>query len=157
MDEITQAGWGLPEEANPVDQLSFRGEHLWVHGVHISSRDCPECLKRDNERCVGCSFFDPTTCPLRHDPELRCDLKAILDDYRERLAARRARQRRFISALRAELCAHGRPLHYTVLARMMADRYPALRVTESKVIKALAHYPEVFERTDEGVYQVRTA
>jgi hypothetical protein len=104
---------------------------------------------------VSCSFFDPVSCRLRCDPELRCDLKSILDEYRERLIARRARHRRFINALRAELRAHGRPLHYTVLAQIMADRYPGFRVTESKVLKVLACYSDVFEKTDEGVYQVR--
>lgn len=154
MNDISQAGRNEAEEADLDDQVDYRGEHLWVDGVHITSWDCPECLKRENVRCVRCSFFDPESCRLRCDQELRCDLKSILDDYRERLAAKRARKRRFVSALRTELRAHGRPLHYTVLAQIMADRHPALRVTESKVLKTLAYCSEVFERTDEGVYQV---
>jgi hypothetical protein len=157
MDEISHDGWGGSEEADLADQVSLRGEHLWIDGVHISSWDCPECLRRETVHCVGCSFFDPVSCRLRYDLELRCDLKSILDEYRERLAAKKARQRRLISALRAELRAHGRPLHYTVLAQIMVDRHPALRPTESKVLKTLAFLPEIFEKTDEGVYQVRAA
>lgn len=156
MNDFSQAGWDEYNEADPVEQVDFRGEHIWIDGVHITSWDCPECLKRETVRCVRCSFFDPESCRLRYDPELRCDLRSILDDYRERLAAQKARKRRFINALRAELRAHGRPLHYTVLAQIMADRHPGLRVTESKVLKVLACCSEVFEKTDEGVYQVKS-
>jgi hypothetical protein len=155
MSQISQPEWNELEAAAPDDQISFRGERLFIDGIHITSWDCPQCLKQDNSRCVRCSFFDPVSCRLRYDPELRCDLKSILDDYRERLAARRARKRRFVSNLRAELRAHGRPLHYTVLAQIMADRHPELRPTESKVRTILAYFPEIFEKTDEGVYQVR--
>lgn len=157
MARISQAEWNELEATAPDDQISLRGERLFIDGIHITSWDCPQCLKRDNSRCVRCSFFEPASCRLRYDPELRYDLKAILDEYRERLCARRTRQRKFVSVLRAELRAHGRPLHYTVLAKIMADRHPALRATQSKVLKALACFPEVFEKTDEGVYQVRTA
>jgi len=38
---------------------------------------------------------------------------------------------------------------------MMADRHPALWVTESRVYKTLACFPEIFEKTDNGVYQAR--
>jgi len=157
MNEIPREDWDASEEADLLDQISLRGEHLWIDGVHISSWDCPDCLRRETVRCVRCSFFDPESCRLRHDPELRCDLKSILDEYRERLAVRRARQRRFVNALREELRAHGRPLHYTILAQIMADRHPGFRVTESKVLKVLACCSEVFEKTDDGVYQVKLA
>lgn len=157
MNDLSQAGWNEPEEADLDDQVDFRGEHLWVEGVHITSWDCPECLRQEIVQCVRCSFFDPESCRLRYDRELRCDLKSILDDYRERLAAKKARKRRFVNALRAELRAHGRPLHYTVLAQIMADRYPGLRPTESKVRTTLAFLPEIFEKTDEGVYQAKAA
>ena len=157
MDEgVSQPGLGKLEEADPLDFVNFRGEHLWIDGVHISSWDCPECLKREIVQCVRCSFFIPVTCRLRYDPELRCDLRAILDEHRELLAARSARQRQFISALRAELCAHGRPLHYTVLAQIMIDRHPAFGATEWGVLKLLAGYPNIFDKTGDGVYQART-
>lgn len=157
MDEVLYDGWGVFDEADPDDRVGIYRGRLYIDGIHISPWDCPDCLKRDVGRCSQCSFFDPVSCRLRYDPQLRCDLKSILAEYRDRLLARRARQQRFVKALRAELSAHGRPLHYTVLARIIADRYPALRATESKVLKVLMRFPEVFERVDEGVYQVRTA
>lgn len=169
MARISHVEWHELEAASPDDQISFRGERLLVEddqisfrggrllidGVHITSWDCPQCLKLDNSHCVRCSFFEPASCRLRYDLELRYDLKAILDEHRERRCARKTWQRKFVAVLRAELRAHGRPLHYTVLAKIMADRHPALRATESKVLKALACLPEIFEKTDEGVYQAK--
>lgn len=155
MDEVVLAQWGLLDEGDSADRICLRGEHLWIDGIHISPWDCPECLRREISRCMGCSFFDPLLCRLRYDPELRCDLRSILDDIRERMDAIRIEQRQFSIALCAELRAHGRPLHYTVLAKMTADRYPELRVTESRVYKTLACFPEIFDKIDEGVYQLR--
>lgn len=157
MNKIMQARWNPPEDIDSDEQVGIYGGRLYVDGIHISVWDCPDCLKRGTGRCGVCSFFEPASCRLRYDPELRCDLKAILDEYRERLRARRARQRRFVNALRAELRVHGRPLHYTVLAQIMADRHPGLRPTESKVLRVLVCFPEVFEKVDEGVYQVKLA
>jgi hypothetical protein len=155
MDDITLAQWNLLEGADSEDRICLRGEHLWIDGIYISPWDCPECLRRDTSRCIGCSFFDPMLCRLRFDPEVRCDLKSILDDIRERMDAVRIEQGQFSIALSVELRAHGRPLHYTVLAQMMSDRHPALRVTESRVYKTLACFPEIFEKIDEGVYQLK--
>ena len=157
MDEFSEVEREELQEAGLSDQIDFRGEHLWIDGVHITSWDCPDCLYHNHGRCLGCSFFDPGTCRLRDDWELRHDLKVILGDYRERLFALRGRQERFVSALHTELQAHGRPLHYTVLAQMMADRHSTLQVTETKVLMTLVHHSEVFEKIDEGVYYLRSA
>jgi hypothetical protein len=161
MNDFSQAGLDEYNEADPVHQVRFRGEHLWIDGVHISPWDCPVCLKRENGRCVRCSFFDPASCRLRHDTELKCDLKSILDEYRERRAARLRRKTTprlaILRALQAELRAHGRPLHYTVLTRIVADRYPRLQATETNVVRVMSSHPEMFEKTAEGVYQVRAA
>jgi len=155
MNQNTLDQWDLSEGTDSEDRICLRGAHLWIDGIHISPWDCPECLRRDSPRCLGCSFFDPISCRLRYDAELRCDLQSILGDIRERLDAIRTEQGQFVSALCVELRAHGRPLHYTILAQMMADRHPALWVTESRVYKTLACFPEIFEKTDNGVYQAR--
>lgn len=155
MDDVSLAGWDECDEAIPGNRVDIRGEYVWIDGIRIVSSDCPECLKGEEGQCLGCSFFDAESCLLRHDPELRGDIKFILAEARQRAAAKQARQRRFVKALRAELRAHGRPLHYSVLVKMMADRHPGLRITEARVLGALGSAPEMFEKTYEGVYQLK--
>ena len=142
-------GQDVFDDTLPEEQISLRGDHLWVEGVHISFWDCPECLRYTKFSCPECRFFVPSTCRLLND------LIAIFGDYRERQAVRRRIQQRFILALCTELQAHGRPLHYTVLAQIVADRYPGLQVSEVKVLSTMSFHPELFEKTDEGVYQTR--
>lgn len=79
---------------------------------------------------------------------------------RQRAAQRAAqvkRQKQLIHAIRSELQAHGRPLHYAVLTRMVADRHPKLQVSEHRVYKIMAYHPEVFERVTAGVYRCKKA
>jgi len=56
-------------------------------------------------------------------------------------------------ALTQELRAHGRPLHYTVLARMLSERHPELDVTEGEVIGVLRSSRE-FRSISPGVYWI---
>ncbi len=156
MDEI----WP-PETDGEEATVSWAGisrsEHIWVDGVRISPYDCPDCLKWEEFDCDQCAFFSPETCPLLRDLFLMLDTRTFFVLYRERFEAQRKRQQRLIRAVRSELQAHGRPLHYTVLARMVADRHPKLRVSERSVLKIMAHHPEVFEKVAEGVYRYRKA
>jgi len=130
-------------------------EQVWIGGVRISPEDCPDCLRGEEFDCSQCTFFTPQTCRLRRDPFLMQDTRTILDIYRERRAVYVRHQRKLICAIRSELQAHGRPLHYTVLARMVADRNPSLEITGKSVLMVMAHHPNMFEKVAEGVYRCK--
>jgi len=144
------------DAATPSAGLGHYAEYIRIGGVRITPDDCPDCLMFVECDCTLCDFFVPETCPLRRDPSIFYEVKAILDIYHQRQERRAAwlhRQRYLISAVRRELQAHGRPLHYVVLTRMVADRYPELHASEHSVLRAMAYRPDIFERITEGVYQ----
>ncbi len=147
--------WDDYQELDQTGEVSVHGGRVWISGVHITPLDRPVCLKRDCGCRATCSFFDPACCPLRRDSELRYDLRLLLDMSLERFAAAAAAKQQLVRAVLAELRTHGRPLHYTVLSRMVADRHRYLYVTESRVLGTLKSFPGIFEKTGEGVYQVR--
>lgn len=145
--------WQAEEETDvPAAGLGYR-EELWVDDVCISPSHCPDCLKHEDFKCYLCDFFVPETCPMLYDPFLMQDVRTILDIWRERRAVQRRRKRALIRAVRSELQAHGRPLHYAVLARIVANRHPKLEVSEQGVLKIMASHPEKFEKVAEGVYR----
>lgn len=159
MDENWLAESDGEEDTVPTAGLGY-DEQIWIAGVRISPYDCPDCLEREEFDCFLCEFFTPETCQLRRNPFLMRDFRTLLDLYRERRAIyleRRAAQLRhqqeLIRAVRSELGAHGRPLHYTVLARMVSDRHPDLQVSEYSVLRIMASHPNTFERVAEGVYR----
>ena len=61
-----------------------------------------------------------------------------------------------LDAVTSELRAHGRALHYTTLARMIAARYPALPATSRGVLQVLTSYPDRFGKLAKGVYDLRS-
>ena len=152
MDENWLAESDEEEDAVPAAGLGHR-EQIWIRNVRISPDDCPDCLKSEEFDCNLCEFFTPEICRLRRDQFLVWDIRTLLDIYRERRAAQLKRQQESIRAVRSELQAHGRPLHYAVLARMVRDRHPRLLTTEHGVLKIMASHPDVFERVAEGVYR----
>jgi len=159
MDEDWRTGFHEDDTDNLPPVSGYRYGHFWVDGAHISVDDCPACLKGGGADCSQCEFFMPETCRLLRDPFLRKDIQTFFDIERERrLRAQKDHKRRLnrlIRAMHSELQAHGRPLHYTVLARIVADRYPKLRVSESRVLKILNACPKLFGKVTEGVYQHR--
>ena len=152
MDENWLAESEEEEDTVPSAGLGY-SEYVWIGDVRISPDDCPDCLEREEFDCNLCVFFAPETCRLRRDPFQMRDIRTLLDIYRERRAAQLKRQRKLIRAVRTELEAHGRPLHYAVLARMVADRHPKLQMSEHGVLGIMASHPDVFERVAEGVYR----
>ena len=154
-----------PETGGEEDTVSWAGvsrrEHIWVDGVRISPYNCPDCLKWGEFDCHHCAFFAPETCQLLHDPFLMLDTRTFFVLYRERFeeqgAAQLKRQQELIHAISSELQAHGRPLHYAVLTRMVTDRHPRLQVTEYGVLRIMSFHPDVFERVAEGVYKCKKA
>lgn len=137
-----------------------RREHLWIEGVHISPDDCPECLRREESdwsefQCDQCRFFAPWDCPLVANPWLAQEVKTVLDVSRERREAAIARRTDLIEAVRVELEMHGRPVHYAILARVIAQRHPDLHPTASEVNAVLSSNPVLFERIFPGVYRCK--
>ena len=129
-----------------------------MRGVHISLDDCPECLRREesdrNEsQCNQCEFFSPWDCPFLSDPWLAQEVTTILDVSRERREAAIPRREDLIGAVYVELEMHGRLLHYLVLARIVARRYPELHASAGEVNGVLSSNPVLFERVFPGVYR----
>ena len=63
--------------------------------------------------------------------------------------------RTLVRTVYTELAAHGRPLHCTVLARMIADRHPHLDVSPRGIAAIMSAHPDRFERLRPGVYRCR--
>lgn len=143
------------DESAPTAGLSYRGENIWLESIHLSPYECPDCLKHDAFDCDICEFFEPETCQLLSNLLLRKDIRTLFNIYRERRVVQFKRQRALIDAVRSELQAHGRPLHYTVLARMVAERHRKLRVNEFSILRIMTFHPEEFECVEVGVYRCR--
>jgi uncharacterized protein YcgL (UPF0745 family) len=163
-DEFKTQGWYLSSS-----DIIITREHLWIDGVHISPFDCPGCLD-DNEiddeiiddespDCFLCEFFSPEDCIFLYHEEFRDELKILFDIYRQynkdRYKEYVENRESLVQALTKELEAHGRPLHYTLLAEIVRDRYRTLRVTDKIILKIMAHRPALFEKVSEGVYRLR--
>jgi hypothetical protein len=52
-----------------------------------------------------------------------------------------------------ELSSHGRPLHYTIVTKIIKDRH--FEITDRAVYQILYRHPELFDRIDIGVYRAR--
>jgi hypothetical protein len=145
--------------ASSSTESSYRGGFwdIFINGIRITPFDCPNCLNDEEFECSFCEFFVPETCRLRLDPFFAQDIRTLFQLFRERQAARRKARREHLRALvcaiYSELQTHGRPLHYAVLARIVADRHPELQVSEKRVLRAMASRPDKFERVTEGVYR----
>jgi len=128
---------------------------LCVNDICISIDDCPECLRRKDFDCRGCEFFPPASCPLLNEPYLLRETRTLFSICREQRALEVERQRRLVRAVYSELKAHGRPLHCTVLARMVADRHPELDISSHGIAVMMSAHSRLFERVREGVYRCK--
>jgi len=128
---------------------------LCVDGICITIDDCPECLWHQDFDCRLCEFFSPASCRLLNDPHLLHETRVLFSVCREQRAAQIERQRELVQAVYSELKAHGRPLHYTVLARMVADRHPEVGLSAHGVAMMMSAHSRLFERVREGVYTCR--
>ena len=135
--------------------LVFPSETFWVEGIHLGPYNCPDCLRQSNFDCDDCSFFSQEDCRLLNNPDYRHDIKTIFDIARERNLKHAKRQIALCKAISRELGAHGRPLHYAVIARIVQERNPGLGASEKSISRILANNSLLFERVDEGVYRCR--
>src|ERR1035437_4253366 len=86
----------IEEDDDKGSGFTFNGEHIWIHGVHITTYNCPICLKREDEvdtegnryedvdvdvdveesfldeesTCQFCEYFEIVSCPFLDDPDL---------------------------------------------------------------------------------------
>lgn len=54
-----------------------------------------------------------------------------------------------------ELQAHGRPLHYTIITKIIQGRYPKIGITDRDIQRHLRQHSELFERVSPGVFKAR--
>ena len=135
------------------------GKSIVVDGIRLSQYDGPSCIQLDKRwsstQCDSCEFFSPNNCLLRWDEFLLEDINRFTEIRAERAEAF-ARKRRIITkTIYKELKAHGRPLHYTVIARIIMERYPKFKLKDHSVYHYLLWHPELFERVDAGVYRAK--
>lgn len=133
----------------------FSPNSFLIDGINITPDKRPECLWTEDFDCYACGYFDLSSCRLRKDPDFRNDLKTLLDISKEYQERQIERQRQVMDAIKAELKAHGRPLHYTVLARMVQERNPNLEVTERGVLVFMGHHQDIFESQGDGIFRYR--
>lgn len=136
---------------------THRANYLWIRGVPLSIYDYPECFESEEFDCEYCEFYSSEVCPFLRESYLSRDIKDLLDLRRERHKAYIEQQQSLLDAIGFELQSHGRPLHYTVLAQMVADRHPELQVTEWQTVRVMISHPEMFEWVAEGVYKYRSS
>lgn len=163
-DEWEPTAWEIDfDEVSSVQQIldEERFRIHYVDGVAISGKDYPPCLDSavfDSGvlDCDQCEFFIDEECKLRRSATYRLAVWEIIEPWVEREKKRQERLERR-EALRAVLAeqleAHGRELHYSVIARMVQQRYPHLEATESLVLRILSSSPELFEQLGPGLYK----
>ena len=135
--------------------LGHGGYHLWLDGICIYIDDSPECLQREDLDCYFCEFFSPASCRLLNQPYLLRETRSLFRICREQRAAEAERQRDLVDAVYSELQAHGRPLHCTVLARIVCDRHPELDISSHGIAVMMSAHSKLFERVRQGVYKCR--
>lgn len=140
------------------DSVGFFFKSFQIGGRRISLDDLPPCLRREEGDCYNCDFFSSENCRFLRDPHLIDEIRYLFSitksEQNKQIEEFESKREAFIKALRTELLSHGRPLHYTVLAKIVSARYPKLDVTDKRVLLNLNWHPEIFEKLREGVYAV---
>jgi hypothetical protein len=136
--------------------LEARQRIHYVDDIPITGKDYPLCLGQRTFECDLCSFFFEGR--LENECRLlraKAERTAIWDAIRPWVAMEQRRDA-LRKALETELRTHGRELHYTVLVRIIRERYPNLRsvATEYTVSRTLCSFPNTFERLVPGLYRL---
>lgn len=135
------------------------GYQFIIDGVRINSTHFPRCLRLgyipDDGRCSDCDFFTPFDCIFLDYPDLIGEIGILLEGARQRYNQYRIHKKSALRAIYHELKAHGRPLHYSTLARIVTARHPQLNLTEKGVLRIMSNHQDIFENVSEGVYKYR--
>lgn len=152
---------GFQNKLKPGSRLEtgIYENNIIVDGIRLDKSDLPNCLKNDSEfdeyRCYYCEFFSGHDCLLKFDPEFAEELLLLSNIHKEKLIENEKRRKNIITTIYNELKTHGRPIHYSILCRMVVERYPKFKLNEKKVYKYIQWHPELFERIDIGVYRAK--
>lgn len=153
--------YGFKEGINQSSRLEtgIFGKTTIVDGLKISPYEGPPCLRgkttSSEEYCGECDYFSPKECLLRFDDNLFEDLNRFVK-FRLENQAKQVRRSLVVSRIiHNELKTHGRPLHYSIVFRIISDRHPKLHLTEKSVCKFMSWHPELFECIEEGIYRAK--
>jgi len=135
------------------------GNHIIVDGISISSRDLPPCLRvldpSPDDCCDTCDYFISNNCLLRFDEFFAEEIYNFNNMRLERQLILLQRSRLVAKIIFDELKKHGRPLHYSIISKIVVDRYPKLNLTKQEVYQFILMHPEIIKRVGEGIYQAR--
>ena len=149
-DDVDEPTWNDVPSVLELGHRRIRIGNLW-----ISPYDYPGCLDCEVHDCVWCPLFAPSACPLLNIPFYLQNLQTALARSPMRQDAARLQRTALRAALQIELRTHGRPLHFAVLARMVADRYPNLKVSPGRVSYMPVSQPQYLRANVAGVYRIR--
>jgi hypothetical protein len=149
-----KTGGSYPEIAS-----GMYGRRLVIGGVPITSSDYPHCIEvhriPHKSYCHNCEFFSIIDCPIRRDITILRDAITLFAHHKRYAQEFEERKQIIIETIFTELKAHGRPLHYEVVSRILHDRHPNLKLNSRKVLQYMHWHPEKFENIDRGVYQAK--
>ncbi len=147
-----------PADLPDIESAMF-GTRLMIGGISITAHDYPRCIEAGRtlhkSQCHICEFFAESDCPIRRDPTLVRETQTLFAQNKRYLQEYQDRRDAVLDAIYHELKAHGRPLHYEVLAKIMRDRHPELRLNAKKLVHYMGWHPEKFEWVEKGVYKAK--
>ncbi|MHB8806792.1 MAG: hypothetical protein ACYC59_04345 [Anaerolineaceae bacterium] len=133
----------------------IEGNTVMIDGVFFSFNDCPPCLEVDSSNCDNCVFFIPSECRIRKNEDIFNTIQAFKEMYLERNYQYVVRSAEIVNSIKKELSDHGRPLHYSIIAKIVGSRYPKLNIKDRTILRIVASHPDLFENLGDGVIQVR--
>lgn len=135
------------------------GNRLIIGGISITAYDYPRCIEAgqilNKSQCYICEFFSVSDCPIRRDSTILREARTLFSQRKRYRQEYQERRDAIVDAIYSELKDHGRPLHYRVLAKIIHDRYPRLKLRPGGVLKIMSRHPGKFEWVDKGVYRAR--
>lgn len=143
------------------DITGIFGRSILVDGFSFKPYNKPACLFFDYEKnfnsetCEECDYFLPSDCLLKFDNDLIDEIKSFLLLEQKQYDNQSYKSQNAAQTIYYELKHHGRPLHYSVLAKIIQDRYPSLKMTGKAIYQIIRWHPDLFVRVESGVYQAR--
>jgi hypothetical protein len=147
--------WQPDRDACAAIEQILEEERLHIHyldGVAITGSDYPLCLENDAFDCDQCQFFfDEDECKLRRSKKYRKRVWGIIEPW----VLHERKKNALRQAVADQLQGYGRALHYSIITRMVQDRYPQLNANEGQVLRVLWGCPDLFQQLGPGRYKRR--
>jgi len=148
----------MPTDLPEVEGAMF-GTRLTIGGISITPHDYPRCIEAGRtlhkSQCHICEFFSVSDCPIRRDPTILREARTLFVQNKRYRQEKIEQHDAIIETIYNELREHGRPLHYEVLAKIIHDRHPRIKLTAWGIAKIMGNHPGKFEWVDTGVYRAR--